>query len=480
MSRRRVTDALFLAALVSVSFIGLRWRLAGIEPKLADFLMVGFVVAFVAEAATQRRRPTRPAVAVLGFAAALAVAYVAAAPVIDGRAERVQYCKGLVYFVVHFAFLAAGIDLLASRPPRFFRLAFGCLLVGLAANGAYGGLQLIAAAAGHNLDASALSQLTGRPARSLSYGLMFGPDTPRARGLTRDPNHLAAMLLIPTLALVALSARLPELRRPRAGAAALTGLLVVLALTLSRSAGVGLAAGVLFLVLRDGRRLLCRAVLVPAAGSVCILAVIATNAETFERVLGARLGIYGFAGRQHFRTYELIRPALSEHPLFGVGLNNFNLTYAQRILGVREASHSFYVQSLIETGILGTAVFALFLAYVFYRLHALDDLARPHDAYRLKALASALGAALVATLVANVFYMTMSFSYFFAFLIFVVAAVDASVPQPVCASGVDPSSVTGAKLPRGSATVSVSLRLFPTRARLRRGGSCEAPAGSPR
>ena len=450
MRRRRVTDTLFLAALLSVSFIGLRWRVGSIEPKLADFFMGAFVVAYAVEAATERRRPTGPTRVVLGFAAALSVAYLASTPVIDGRAETVQYCKGIAYFALHFAFVAASVDLLASRPARFFRLAFGCLLVGLAANGAYAGLQLLMAGFfGRNVDRVLLSPLTGRPARSLSYGLMYGPDTLRGRGLTRDPNHLGAMLLIPTLAIVALSAWLPGLRRPRAAAAALAGILVVLVLTLSRSAGIGLIVGVVFLGLTARRRLLCRAVLLPAAAAALVLALIANHADTFERVLGARLGIYGFAGRQHFRTYELISPALSEHPFFGVGLNNFNLTYAQRILGTREASHSFYVQSLIETGVIGTTVFALFLAYAVYRLHGLHVIARGGNSLGVKALAAALGAGLVATLASNAFYMTMSFSYFFAFLIFVLAAVTCYAPSP-------PGSAR-------SPGLTGSLRLSPTR-----------------
>ena len=458
MRRHRVTDMLFLAALFSVSFIGLRWRVGGMEPKLADFFMSAFVVAYAVEAATERRRPTRPTLIVLGFAAALTVAYLAAAPAIDGRAEAVQYCKGLAYFALHFAFVAAGVDLLASRPARFLRLAFGCLVVGLAANGAYAGLQLfLAGFFGRNVDTLLLSPLTRRLARSLSYGLMYGPDTLRGRGLTRDPNHLGAMLLIPTLTLVALSAWLPEVRRPRVVGTTLAGLLVILVLTLSRSAGIGLAVGVVFLGVTAGRRLLCRAVLLPAAAAVSALALIAKHADTFERVLGARLGIYGFAGRQHFRTYELIRPALSEHPFFGVGLNNFNLTYAQRILGTREASHSFYVQSLIETGLVGTTVFALFLGYVGFRLYELHVVARAGDALGVKALAAALGAGFAATLASNAFYMTMSFSYFFAFLIFVLAAATS------CA----PSSPVAARSPG----INGSPRLSPTREVRRPAGS---------
>jgi O-antigen ligase len=431
VSRERVTDGLFLAALFSVSFIGLRWQFPAFEPKLADFFIVGFLIAFLIEVGTRRLwRPGRPVIVVLGFAAALATVYLAALPVIHGRTELVQYSKGIGYFALHFAFLAAGVHMLALRSAQFFHVALGCLLVGIAANGAYAGLQLIVALTGNDLDAAVLSPLTGRPARSMSYGLMYGPDAFRARGLTRDPNHLGVMLLLPTLALLALSARPRGLRHPRVAAAVLAGLFVVLALTLSRSAAAGLAVGVLILALAYGRRLLRRGVVVPAAIAAGGLALVATTAETSERVVGARLGVFGVAGRQHFRTYELIRPALSEDPLFGIGLNNFRQTYAQRVLGNLEASHSFYVQSLVETGILGSVVFALFLAYVIHRLRLLRALEQSEDAQSTAALALAtvLGAAFAGTLIANAFYMTMSFTYFYAFLIFVVAAATRFAP----------------------------------------------------
>ena len=68
---------------------------------------------------------------------------------------------------------------------------------------------------------------------------------------------------------------------------------------------------------------------------------------------------------------------------------------------------------------------ALLLVYVFPGLHVLQRTARSTptpDAMRLEVLASALTAALVATVVANAAYQTMSFSYFYALLIFAIAA----------------------------------------------------------
>ncbi|MGE5273990.1 MAG: O-antigen ligase family protein [Verrucomicrobiota bacterium] len=437
MSRTRLADGLFLAALFSVSFIGLRWRLPGFQPKLADFLMFGFVIAFVVDVVVRRIRPVAPVVTALILAAALATAYLAALPAIDGRAGLTQFAKGIAYFGLHAAFLAAGVQWLSQRSPRFLGIALGCLLAGIAVNGLYAGLQLLAAAAGWNLDAAVLSQLTDRPARSMTYGLMYGPDVPRARGLTRDPNHLGVMLLLPILALLALAPQLSRRRDRRAAAAGLACLLVVLALTLSRSAALGLLAGLVALALvpAGARRMIpFRSLAAPAAAAATCLAVVAAlNAHTVEQVMEARLGLRGFAGRQHFHTYELIRPALSEHPLFGVGLNNFDLTYAERVLGIREASHSFYVQSLIETGFVGTALFAAFLVFAVHQLRVLRVCERQREAESV-AFARGLAAMLTATVVANAFYMTMSFSYFYALLVFVVGAATVAHAGPTQAT----------------------------------------------
>src|SRR5207249_11941706 len=72
-----------------------------------------------------------------------------------------QFGKGMVKFVLHFLFLAAGVAYLAERGRRFYWRALGWFTAGLVANCAYGVLQLLAARAGHNLDRTVLSPLTG-------------------------------------------------------------------------------------------------------------------------------------------------------------------------------------------------------------------------------------------------------------------------------------------------------------------------------
>ena len=83
---------------------------------------------------------------------------------------------------------------------------------------------------------------------------------------------------------------------------------------------------------------------------------------------------------------------------------------------------------LIETGLVGTALFAVFLYWVFRRLKLArevgGDLVRAGNPLgrRVRPLAWGMTAALAGTMAANVFYLTMGFYYFYAFLAFALAA----------------------------------------------------------
>jgi hypothetical protein len=86
------------------------------------------------------------------------------------------------------------------------------------------------------------------------------------------------------------------------------------------------------------------------------------------------------------------------------------------------------VAVIVETGVVGTALFAAFCWYLFRRLSLARAVGRGLQALRdplaarVRPLAWGLTAALVATLAANAFYLTMSFYYFFVFALLVVAA----------------------------------------------------------
>ena len=89
--------------------------------------------------------------------------------------------------------------------------------------------------------------------------------------------------------------------------------------------------------------------------------------------------------------------------------------------------HSFYVALIVETGLVGTVAFFVFLRYLFVRLRAgravgraLAALGEP-SAARVRPLAWGMTAALAGTMAANVFYLTMQFYYFYAFAVLVLA-----------------------------------------------------------
>jgi O-antigen ligase len=112
---------------------------------------------------------------------------------------------------------------------------------------------------------------------------------------------------------------------------------------------------------------------------------------------------------------------LHSNPLLGLGLNNFSVYY-EFVTGRTDwGPHSFYVALLVETGVVGTALFAAFLVYLLRRLGVARRLgrtlaaARDPLAARVRPLSWGLTAALVGTMAANAFYLTMQFYYFYAF-----------------------------------------------------------------
>jgi hypothetical protein len=82
---------------------------------------------------------------------------------------------------------------------------------------------------------------------------------------------------------------------------------------------------------------------------------------------------------------------------------------------------------MVETGLVGTALFAVFLWYLFGRLKTARAIgralaaARDPVAARVRPLAWGLTAALVGTMASNAFYLTMTFFYFYSFVLLVLA-----------------------------------------------------------
>ena len=403
-----MTRFLFLATIFSVTFEKVHWQVGG-TLTLADVLTALFLASFAIDRVAARDwRVAHTAATVLVLAAAFLAVYLVGFYNLETLQGVNQFGKGLVKFALHIGFLAAGVAYMLRHGRRFTLLAFGVFVAGIAANAAYGIVQLTLARAGVNLDTLVLSPLTRGASQINVYGTVGGEQSVyRPNALTGDPNHLGIMLLIPLLALTPVYLRT---RHALLGALLAFLLLVELA-TLSRSGLVGLAVGVLVLFAQYRTELLSRAVAIPLALVGAFLAwVIARRADFFLEVIRSRIATDDRSTSAHFDVYGFVPDVLSSHPLFGLGLNNFSVYYEFVTGKDNWGPHSFYVALLVETGLVGAALFGVFLWWLFRRL-ALARSVEPR-------LAWGLTAALVATMVANAFYLTMQFYYFYVLAAF--------------------------------------------------------------
>jgi len=210
--------------------------------------------------------------------------------------------------------------------------------------------------------------------------------------------------------------------------ATLAFLLLVELATLSRSGLLGLGVGFLVLCVPYRRFLSSRALVAPLAGvGVLLAAIVWSRRHYFEVVIKSRVQTGGRSTTTHLAFYDFVPQVLHTHPLFGLGLNNFSVYYEFVTGKTNWGPHSYYVALLVETGLVGTCVFAAFVAWVFRRLHLARRLGRAFAAAgdaratRLRPLAWGMTAALAGTLAANLFYLTMQFYYFYAFVALALA-----------------------------------------------------------
>ena len=426
----RLTAFLFLATLFCVSFEKIQWELAG-TIGLSGILAILFVVLFAAEHATRPRvhGVPRTVAVVLFFGLAFLAVYLAGFFNIETDQAAAQFAKGLARFAITFAFAAAGIAYLARRPLRFYWIALAVLCAGIAVNAFYGIAQLAFAETGRNLDQTVLGPLLGDARPINFYGAVEGADVYRPNALTNDPNHLGIVLLLPILILTPLYLRLERGHRLRLLLGVLLPFLLLVELaTLSRSGLLGLAVGTLILLIPYRRRLVSAAVLVPLGALALLLAwVVSRRVDFFETVVRSRLDTQTGSTATHFDVYGLVWPALDGHLLFGLGVNTFSVYY-EAVTGLTNwGPHSFYAALVIETGLVGAALFGAFLFWVFRRLRAGHRLGRALAAVRdplatrVRPLAWGLTAAIAGVMAANAFYLTMQQAYFYALTMLAVA-----------------------------------------------------------
>src|SRR6059058_5147979 len=321
----RLAGLFLLATLFCVTFEKLHWNVAG-ELSIADVLTVLFLGTF---ALTSRGPVPRTTAIVLCFFAAFLLVYLLGFFNLETKQAFDQFTKGMVKFVLHFLFLAAGISYLVQRGRTFYLRALGWFGAGLVANCLYGVLQLLAARAGHNLDKTVLSPLTGGASAINVYGSVGGSSVYRPNALTGDPNHLGIMLDVPLLALTPVYLRLERGHRLRWPLGlALAFMLLMLLSTLSRSGALGLLAGLLVLAVPYRRYVRTRALLAPLAGVGLVLAyLLYSRWHYFSVVLRSRIQTGGASSSAHFAVYGFIPRVLHAHTLLGFGLNNFSVYY---------------------------------------------------------------------------------------------------------------------------------------------------------
>jgi hypothetical protein len=418
---RKLTSFFFLASLFCVTFEKIHWSFAG-TVSLADVLAILFLISFVA--VTKRAAVPRTTVILLGFFAAFLIVYLVGYFNLSDSDALQQWIKGLIKWLIHFAFLAAAVVWIARRGQHYFWRSLGWFSAGIVVNAIYGLLQLLDARRGGNLDATVLSPLTGGASQINVYGAVEGANVYRPNAMTGDPNHLGIMLIVPLLVLAPLYLRLERGHPWRRWLMVAIGfLLFVEATTLSRSGLLGLGVGALILAIPYRRYLVSWRLLVPV-GAVCaiLLAVVLSNLHFFEVVLKSRVQTSGNSESVHFSIYSFIPQVLHSHPFFGLGLNTFSVYYEFVTGKTNWGPHSYLVALVVETGLVGSAVFLSFILWVFYRLHLARRLGRALAAAgdplaaRVRPLAWGFTAAIAGTIASNSFYLTMQFYYFYALM----------------------------------------------------------------
>jgi hypothetical protein len=418
---RRLTSFLFLASVFCVTFEKIHWGFAG-TVTLADVLAILFLLSFAA--GTARWRIPRTTAVLLGFFASFLLVYLVGYFDLSDSDALAQWGKGMTKWAIHFLFLGAAVVWLSRRGQAYFWRTLGFFSAGMVANAFYGVLQLLDARRGGNLDATLLSPLTGGASQINVYGAINGASVFRPNALTGDPNHLGIMLIVPLLVLTPLYLRLESGHRLRKWLVVTVGfLLIVEAATLSRSGLLGLGVGALILAVPYRRHLRRPALLVPLGAAVAVLlAIVLSRRSYFTTILKSRVETSGSSENAHFQVYSFIPHVLHVDPLFGLGLNTFSVYYEFVTGKANWGPHSYYVALIVETGLVGTALFAGFLFWVFARLRSARALGRRLAvagsplAARVRPLAWGCTAALAGTLASNAFYLTMQFYYFYAFV----------------------------------------------------------------
>ena len=129
---RRLTSFFFLASLFCVTFEKIHWDFAG-TVSLADVLAILFLVSFVAS--TRRATVPLTTAVLLGFFGAFLLVYLLGYFNLADSDSLQQWVKGLVKWLIHFAFLAAAVVWISRRGQRYFWRSVGWFSAGIVVSG---------------------------------------------------------------------------------------------------------------------------------------------------------------------------------------------------------------------------------------------------------------------------------------------------------------------------------------------------------
>jgi len=420
--RARWLDTLFLLPIAAITWNTVRFAPGPVDTTWYDLLIGVFIAAFLLDRLRRRdSRITTQAATLAGFCLCFLAVYLAGFFDLSSHDAYVFWTKGVIVWLGHSLFLICGVAHLARRGPALYLRAIKWFTAGVAICAAYGVVQLFCQAVlGINLDKWVVGTLTlgqGKVTGINVYGQVGGTQNIyRINALTGDPNHLGVMLCVPLMLL--LPVYLADRKGRRRLGLLLAFLFLVQVLTLSRSAALGDIVG-LIVLLPIVRTILPSAKVIAISLATVIGAFLVLYAASpfVQTVVRSRTQTGGRGTEVHLAFYQLVPQALDPHPLFGMGFNTYAVFY-EFVTGRTDFSpHSFWIATLVETGIVGLTVYLAYLGYV-----TLCALAMRRS---LDPLAARLGAgftaALAATVAANFFYLTMQFAYFFAIVILIVS-----------------------------------------------------------
>ena len=157
---------------------------------------------------------------------------------------------------------------------------------------------------------------------------------------------------------------------------------------------------------------------------VGVFLLLYSTSHFVRTVVSSRTNINGSGVQTHFEFYSLVQPAPAPHPLFGMGYNTFAVFY-QFLTGRTDyGPHSFWVATLVETGVVGLSLYLVFFGWILASAFLMRQTEDPDR----RLTANGMVAALLGTAAANFFYLTMNFDYFYVVLFLVVAGTALFAP----------------------------------------------------